>query len=218
MAPVRLGRMTAERVLAAIGLAIGTLALVIQFMLLLVTRMELGGSLANAVVDYFSSFSVLANIAAMFVYASSAFPRNRGLETFRQPVVRAMTLGALALVAALYYALFAPASWELNVALGLNLTLHYADPAIYLVWWAIFCTRARLHYRDISSMLIPPLIYLCYVVVRGELVGDYPYAGLNAARLGYGQVALNVIAVLVVLTALCAVVVSLDRAIGRLKR
>jgi hypothetical protein len=66
-------------------------------------------------------------------------------------------------------------------------------------------------------MLLPPSIYLVYVLIRGALVGEYPYPILEADRIGYAMVALNVLIVLVGLTALCAIAIGLDMALKRAK-
>jgi len=55
------------------------------------------------------------------------------------------------------------------------------------------------------------------VLIRGAAIGEYPYPILEANRIGYGVVALNVLAVLIGLTAFCAVVIALDRRLGRAK-
>jgi hypothetical protein len=68
---------------------------------------------------------------------------------------------------------------------------------------------------QIPQMLLPPTIYLIYAMIRGAIVGEYPYTILEANRLGYGQVAINVAMVLVALVVLSAIVVALDRAVTR---
>ena len=51
------------------------------------------------------------------------------------------------------------------------------------------------------------------------MIGEYPYPILDAAKLGYGAVAINCVYVFVGLLALYAVVIALDRALaGRLPR
>jgi hypothetical protein len=217
-AKVRFGKPTPERVAATIGFGVGMLALVVQFFIVMIARTNYGAPLPDSVIYYFSSFTVLANITVMFIYAGALFARGGSLDVFRQPVVRGMAAGGMLLAAGLYYLVLGPMWQARGLYLACDLALSYADPAIYLLWWGIFCTRGRLKYRDISSMLIPPLIYLCYVMVRGELVGEYPYPVLDADRLGYGQVAINVVAVLAVLGVLCALMVAIDRAVGRLRR
>jgi hypothetical protein len=53
-------------------------------------------------------------------------------------------------------------------------------------------------------------------MLRGAIAGEYPYPILEANRIGYGAVAVNVLVVLVGLTALCALVVALDRLLTRI--
>jgi hypothetical protein len=64
-------------------------------------------------------------------------------------------------------------------------------------------------------MLIYPLAYLVVVMLRGALVHEYPYPILNADKLGYGQVALGCLGMLAGFIVIYAVVVSVDRLLGR---
>jgi hypothetical protein len=79
----------------------------------------------------------------------------------------------------------------------------------------LFQWHGKLKFAEIPVMLLPPTIYLVYAMIRGAIVGEYPYPVLEANRIGYGAVAINVIAVLVGLTLLCAIVVAVDRALTR---
>jgi hypothetical protein len=72
-----------------------------------------------------------------------------------------------------------------------------------------------LKWSDVPSMLVPPIIYLVYAMIRGALMGEYPYPILEANRLGYGQVAINVFLVLIGLSVLCLIVVAADRLLTR---
>src|SRR5206468_2607658 len=49
-----------------------------------------------------------------------------------------------------------------------------------------------------------PLVWTGYVLVRGAIVGKYPYPFLDPANGGYGMVAVYVVAILVFGTLLCA--------------
>ena len=45
--------------------------------------------------------------------------------------------------------------------------------------------------------MILPLVWLAYTLVRGVVIGAYPYPFIDVVRLGYGQVAINVGAIVV---------------------
>jgi hypothetical protein len=199
-----------------IGFIVGAAALILQLSLTLPLRLNNGDSFAGAIVFYFTFFTILTNLMLVLIYAAELWPRP-WLSWFHQPVTRGMMAAAIALVMGFYHLILAE-TWDPQ---GYNLVadtaLHYVTPIIYLLWWLLFVRHGSLRFADIPAMLLPPTIYLIYVLIRGAIVGEYPYAILEADSIGYGMVALNVLAVLVALTVLCAVVVGVDLLLKRTK-
>jgi hypothetical protein len=76
--------------------------------------------------------------------------------------------------------------------------LHYALPLAYLAVWLWVMRKAGLRWYDPLLWLIYPAFYLAFVLVRGRWSGFYPYPFLDVGRIGYGQVALNVLALIAV--------------------
>jgi hypothetical protein len=69
--------------------------------------------------------------------------------------------------------------------------LHYVTPILYvLFWWN--CVRGKLMpFKGTFWVLTVPALYLVYWLIRGPLVGSYPYYFLDAAQYGYGYVLIN---------------------------
>ncbi|HVY52831.1 MAG TPA: Pr6Pr family membrane protein [Devosia sp.] len=203
-----------KQALTWIGFVVGAAALILQLALSLPLRMATGDSLIGALVFYFSFFTILTNLALVLIYASEIWPR-LALGWFRAPVTRGMMAGAITLVMIFYHVVLAETWDPQGLGLLADTALHYATPLFYLVWWTGCVRHGRLRWTDVPAMLLPPTIYLIYAMVRGALIEEYPYPILEADRIGYGAVAYNVLVVLLGLTALCLIVVSLDRALGR---
>jgi hypothetical protein len=197
-----------------IGLILGATALVLQLAVTIPLRLDKGDTIFGAIVFFFSFFTILTNLALAAIYASELWPRE-ALRWFRSPVTRGMMAAAIALVGIFYHLVLAETWDPTGLSLVCDVALHYITPVIYVLWWVLFMRHGVLRWSDIPAMLLPPTIYLIYAMVRGALVGEYPYPILEANRLGYGTVALNVLGVLVGLTALCAIVVALDRLFER---
>jgi hypothetical protein len=197
-----------------IGLLLGAAALILQFALAIPLRMSNGDSLLGALVYFFTFFTILTNLMLVLIYASELWPREF-LRWWRSPVTRGMMAAAIILVG-LFYHFFLAATWNpqglFKVA---DISLHYATPIFYVAWWVLFAWHGRLRFGDISIMLIPPAIWLIWAMLRGAVIAEYPYPILEANRLGYGPVTLNILAVLAGLTVLCALVVALDKALTR---
>jgi hypothetical protein len=62
---------------------------------------------------------------------------------------------------------------------------------LYVLFWGSFTPKGKLQWNNIFPWLIFPAIYLIYSLIRGSIVGWYPYPFVDATKLGYGKVALN---------------------------
>jgi hypothetical protein len=205
-----------RQALTWIGFVVGAAALILQLAITLPLRLGTGDSLIGALVFYLSFFTILTNLALVLIYASEIWPWPV-LGWFRAPVTRGMMAGAITLVMVFYHVVLAETWDPQGLGLIADTTLHYVTPILYLIWW-IGCVRhGRLKWTDVPAMLPPPTIYLIYAMVRGAVIGEYPYPILEANRIGYGAVALNVLVVLIGLTALYVLVVSIDRALSRFR-
>lgn len=79
-----------------------------------------------------------------------------------------------------------------------NWVLHVIVPILVVAEWLLAPERTR----RASLWLSFPLAYLIYTLVRGPIVGWYPYPFLDPRPHGYGDVALTCVSVAVVLGAL----------------
>lgn len=197
--------------LAILGLVIGLFALVLQFAISIPASMEAGRSFVMSVVFYFSYFTILTNIVLVLVYASELFGRAAWLAVFRQPIWRATAAAAITLVGTFYHIVLAPLWRPEGLFLVCDVLLHYVTPTLYVIWFAAFNRTATLSFARIPLMLVVPFLYLVYVMIRGAIIGEYPYAVFDAADLGYGQVAINAIGLVVILSILNAVAIAIDR-------
>ena len=126
-----------------------------------------------------------------------------------------MTLAMIALVMLAYFFIISRNEHPRGIAWLSAMTMHYVTPPLYAPWWALYVPHGQLKLSDVGGMLIPSVIYMIYVLIRGRLMGEYPYAMLDATRVGSGSVTLHAIGLLVALAGLCAAVVALDRWLAR---
>lgn len=209
--------MSPRRIGAGIGLLIGAVALALQFYLTLAARLSAGDSLFGALWFFFTFFTILSNGMLVLVYLS-ALGGARWLGWWRAPVTRAMMAGSIAVVMGFYHFMLASLWAPTGLALVTDVLLHYVAPVCYLGWWLLAEPHGRVGWRDIPAMTVFPLIYLGWAMLRGVIVGQYPYPILDAGKLGWGQVAFNCLMMLVLFLAAFAIVVAADRALGRRSR
>lgn len=96
--------------------------------------------------------------------------------------------------------------------------LHYLTPALVLVGWLLFGPRPRVDLRTIGLALIFPITWLEYTLVRGEVIGSYPYPFVDVIDNGYPTVIVNCLAVTLLFLALAALARVADRALPAVPR
>jgi hypothetical protein len=88
--------------------------------------------------------------------------------------------------------------------------LHIAVPLLVVTGWLVFGPRGRAGWGDLGGFLVLPAAWLGGTLIRGAATGWYPYPFVDVATHGYGRVALNCVAIAVLLTGLAAGCIWLD--------
>lgn len=138
--------------------------------------------------NFFSFFTIESNLLACAVLLASAIApaRSRRLDLLRGAstvfMVTVFVVFAV-LLAGLEASVLTAVPWD-------NTVLHQIVPVAVLVDWLLEPPSQRIGMRDAVWWLAVPIIYLAYSLVRGALVGWYPYPFLDPDRTGYGRVAL----------------------------
>ncbi|MGA0830924.1 MAG: Pr6Pr family membrane protein, partial [Nitriliruptoraceae bacterium] len=68
-------------------------------------------------------------------------------------------------------------------------TAHTLSPLLGVVWWARYVPWGALRPVQPVVWLGYPIAYLAYWLVRGPIVGEYPYFFIDVNELGYDGVA-----------------------------
>ncbi len=186
--------MTKRSMLIALRLFFGVLALVAigkQFAI----HVQLGFN----VVNFFSYFTNLSNLFAAIVLIVGAFQ----LITHRQPsavtdLIRGMAVVNMMVVGIVFSVLLRDVDMG-NLLPWVNTLLHYIMPIAVVLEWLLQPPRTKLGVKHLLLCQVFPLLYLVYVLIRGAIVGWYPYPFLNPANVGgYSGVAAYVIGIIVV--------------------
>jgi hypothetical protein len=186
------------------------LAVGLQIWLVMQTYAANGGSMIRAVADTLSYFTVLTNLVVALVTTASAL---RGeLDSF---LTRPGTMTATAVyifVVGLVYSLFLRSVWDPT---GLNkladVLLHDVVPVLYVVYWLIFVPKKNLSWVQPFYWLIYPLAYFAYALVRGEIIGKYPYWFADPTHLGYPRTFMNSAVLLIGFLVLGEIAVTIGR-------
>ncbi len=202
--------MGTRRLVALAGAAVGWFALVLQ--LALIVTVDSPISVGGRIVNFFSFFTILSNILVASVLSAAALDLRTGrLALLFRPRIMAAAALYIGLTGIIYFlilrTIWDPQGWQLVA----DSVLHYAMPVVYLAFWIAFAPRGHPRPADIPALLVFPVIYAAYSLVRGPLVHWYPYPFLDLDRNGIGQVTVNVVFLLVGLSLLAAMLIALDR-------
>ncbi|KKB10496.1 hypothetical protein VE25_17285 [Devosia geojensis] len=198
------------KLLTYLGLLVGAFGLVLQFAISIPSYLAAGRWLPDALITFFSFYTILTNIALVLIYLSQVTAIG-WLRPFRSPVVRAMMVAVMVLVCGFYHLLLADLWDPEGLFRVADVTLHYVTPILYLVWWLFAHRHGELGYTDIPAMLLPTLVYFLWVLARGAVVGEYPYPVLAANELGYGAVVVNALFIAAFLAVGSMLVIAVDR-------
>jgi lysylphosphatidylglycerol synthetase-like protein (DUF2156 family) len=137
-----------------------------------------------------SYFTNLTNTLIVVMAAALLTGRGRLARWFAPaPVQAAFSLYILFVGLAFWFVLGGPEEvehWWLWIP---EVTAHSLSPLLGVVWWYAAVARGRLRVWHPFAWLVYPIAYLAYWLVRGPIVGEYPYFFIDVGELGYAGVA-----------------------------
>ncbi len=189
-----------SKIFITLGAIIATLAVLLQLYVIIENRVM---SIPQTLIKFFSYFTIISNIMVAICFTTlSVQPTSRWGQFFLKPQT-ATAINVYILVVGLVYNMVLRWLWAPK---GLQLVadnlLHVVVPIWFLIYWIALVPKANLQWKNVFSFLIYPAVYCVYILVRGAISNQYPYFFIDAAKLGYPQVALNCTILLVVFLAL----------------
>jgi hypothetical protein len=168
---------------------------------------------AERVANLFTFFTILTNVLVGVTCAALAAAPQRRSRLLA--VLRLDAVMGIAVTAAVYHSVLS-GLYDLRGAEEVaNQLLHTVSPALALVGWALFGPRGLVDRAVVALSLVYPLVWLAFTLVRGALIGWYPYPFVDVVALGYPQVALNCLLVTALFLVLAGAALALDRVLAR---
>ncbi len=192
---------------------LGFLSVWVQFYFSLIRRLAEGHSVLYGINYFFSYFTVIINISVSVLLMLSVLrPEARISRWFRKPVINTAFALYILVVGMIFYALLYRTSTAEGVEMLATHVLHGYVPVAYsLIWFYRYRTNTLVYSLTLKWILMP-LAYFVYLLIRGLLLGVYPYFFVNPVKLGgYDKVALYAVAILAFFALLGSVLVFLDR-------
>lgn len=130
--------------------------------------------------NFFSFFTVESNIFAAIVLLISAYVSLKGKPSRRLEYFRGAATLYMIVVGVIYFLLLRDTTATVNSPLPwVSFILHYLFPIYIVLDWIISPLAHTLRFKKALLWLIFPLAYLVYSLIRGSIVGWYPYQFLN---------------------------------------
>ncbi len=162
--------------------------LVVQFILLIQNRLT---SVIEAMLRYFTFFTILTNILVAIVFTVVAFQwKNKG-SFFTKPNTQTATAVYIFVVGFVYNVILRFLWQPQGLQRIVDESLHLIIPIIYIVYWYFNVRTSGIIYKSIWNWLIYPMVYLVVVMIRGYFSDYYPYPFINVVELGYEKALIN---------------------------
>ena len=200
--------MTRSRILGTVRLAFALLALAAVG-----TQLALGLRRDTFIVaNFFSFFTVESNLIGAFVLLLTGVGALRSADRSRFALLRGAATLYMTTTGVIYFLLLRGLEASLQTPVPwVNTVLHYVTPLVLLADWFIAPPKRRITFAQALVWLLFPLAYVLYSLVRGSVVGWYPYPFLNAGEQGYGQIAVTSLVMLVGLLGITTLLVTRTR-------
>jgi hypothetical protein len=181
-------------------------------------------------VNFFSFFTIESNVltVAVFLIGAILLIRSGGPDPLWFGVGRAAVTAYMATTGIVYNTLLRGIEVSEGATLGWsNEILHVIGPILVVVDWLFAPGRRRLDWRHIWIVVIFPIVWAVYTMIRGPFVDDptqavlnpayaggwYPYPFLNPATSpqGYVSVAFYVVLIAAVIGGVGAAIIWVSR-------
>jgi len=77
-----------------------------------------------------------------------------------------------------------------------NELLHVTTPLLFSIYWLIFIPKIKELLKSVYPWLLYPFCYLLMILILGHYFLYYPYPFIDVIKLGYQQVVINSIGML----------------------
>lgn len=208
----RAARPGAVQKLCTLMAIVGWCGLVIQLDLVLLARWTSGASLLGGLVNYFSFFTVLTNtlVAVVLTCVATRQP-SKGRTFFLQPWVTSGITVSIIVVGVAYNLLLRQLWQPQGLQWLANELLHDVMPVLFTLYWWFCVPKGSLRVGHIGVWVLYPVLYFAYTLLRGHLLGVYPYPFIDVEKLGYAQAFINACGVLAGFVLVALIIVGVDR-------
>ena len=197
---------------AALAAILAWSAVGLQFYVHVPGHIEFSKTTIGSIVQILSYFTILTNLVVALAYSFILLgPNTKPGKFFSQT----STLTGIAVyigIIGFIYVLLLRGRWDVDGLMKLtDILLHTVNPILFLIFWFVFVPKQHLRWRLAIYWLMYPLVYLIYILIRGEIFDVYPYYFINVTTLGYSKVIINCFWVLLAFLSFSGIFLSISR-------
>ena len=194
-------------------LSLGRIFFALLTVAAIVTQLaDLAGKGVLNPVSYFSYFTIDSNLIAVAVLTLGAAGW-LGIAPATVDLLRGSAVVYMSVTGIVFTLLLS--NTDVDTAIPwVNTVVHELMPLVIVADWLLDPPSERLSMRRGLLWLSFPLAWIVYTLIRGALVGRYPYPFLDPVNGGYGSVAVYCLGILVVMAIVCGLAVGLGNAAG----
>jgi hypothetical protein len=156
-----------------------------------VTQMAIAVANHHDMLSLFNYFTILSNLFASVVFIISAVRLLKGrAPTKSDDAIRGASIVYMIFVGIVFTTLLREVELG-NLMPWVNTVHHYIMPVAVIIDWVLQPPRSKISLKTTYAWMLFPAAYVVYSLVRGAIVGFYPYPFFNPdIQNGYGGVAL----------------------------
>ena len=182
--------MSVTKQVASVGMCLTWLAVLTQFVLMLLNR---DVSLPESIVRFFSYFTITTNLLVALYFTNIVFPKEGDWRTKLRSGGAATAITTCILIVGIIYQTILKDLWQpTGLHLLVDQLLHGIIPLFMLFFWIATIKSQNLFLKSVYSWLLYPIGYLLFALGRGYLSGFYPYPFLDMTKIGVAQTAINI--------------------------
>jgi hypothetical protein len=187
----------------------------LQLFVTLHSTVQSGKSVAGGIVSFLGYFTILTNLLVCIALTMPlATPASAAGRFFSRSDVTAGVATSIVFVSLAYHFLLRNTWNPQGLQWVADVLLHYVMPALYLTYWWFNFPKGALRWTYPLYWSLYPTVYMVYVLIRGRVIGSYPYGFIDPIAIGYQRTMINAAGLLLGFIMLGLVLV----AVGRIQR
>ena len=147
--------------------------------------------ISETTIRFFSFFTILTNILTAVYFTILSFQADKPHSS----IASAGTVTAITVyitVVGLVYQITLRHLWQpQGMQRIVDELLHTIIPILVIIFWSISGRNRTLRYSSAFVWLMYPLVYLIFILVRGNASGFYPYPFVDVSKTGLSKVLQN---------------------------